>query len=257
MGGCAQNASQPDGLSVAASTPTYFDATFTRNAHWVRAEAQYTAATTFFRVTTSWGTTLVHQGTAPAPADFVADARMDPTEGFVVLNGTDRETELVQAMLDAMVARGVSPTPALAQKATTEYAAAWALAETLGLVVLPEPSYYRTAHLKGFGDGTGGMRDDGPQKVWPMPGYDASLPMPTELAGGGCCGPLICTTTMTMAGGCDSWCAAGDHCIASHSTRGCGAITPAAGICASANSAYLASYGRGDPTRYLTRHSWH
>src|SRR5262249_49366896 len=153
---------------------------------------------TFYEVTTSFGTTLAHQGTAPAPADFALDARMDPTEGFVVLNRNDAEYDLVQAMLDALIARGQSATPTVAQKATTEYAATYTLAGVLGLVRLPEPSFSHASHGGGYGDGTGGMRDDGPRQIWPAPGYDVAADLPAELVGGGCCGPLNCTTTMTM-----------------------------------------------------------
>ena len=256
-GGCFQNVSPPEGLIVAATTPTHFDATFTRNAQWVRVEVRYTASTTFYGVTTSFGTTLAHQGTEPAPASFAPDLRMDATEGFVVLNRNDAEYDLVQAMLDAMIARGQTATPTVAQKATTEYAGAYTLAEVLGLVMLPEPGYFHAVHGGGYADGTGGMRDDGPRQIWPAPGYDVAADLPAELVGGGCCGPLNCTTTMTMTSPCDAWCAAGDHCIASHSNRGCGAITPVAGVCASSNSQYLASYAKTDPTKYLKRHSWH
>src|SRR5262249_41100705 len=131
--GCAPGGvHSPSGahLVVDADTVTTFDATLSQGEKWARIEVVYTPVSTSSRLTTSLRTTLAHQGTAAAEAGFVPDARMDATDGLVILNQNDREYEVVQALLDALMARGVSATPAPAEKATPFYAAAYTTAET-------------------------------------------------------------------------------------------------------------------------------
>ena len=258
LSACTQSGSEGTrsaGLNIVKNNNTEFDATFARGDQWARMEVKYTPTTTFFRLSTSFNTTLAYQGTAPADPNFVLDSRMDPTDGFVLLNQNDKEWDVVQGMLDALMARGITPTPSIEQKTTTMYGGAYTIAEVLGLVMLADPDYYNHQHASGAEDGSGGLTD-APRTVWPAPGYDDEAMLPPELRvdpaqqswlNGSCCGPTNCYWCQNYRSGiaCDDWCAAGDHCNNSHSGRGCGTICQIGGCgvsCPHANSGYICSY---------------
>jgi hypothetical protein len=266
--GCAQSGANPTptaGLTVAKNSNTEFDAIFRNGAAWARVEVKYTPTTTFYRLTTSFNTTLAYQGTAPADPAFVLDPRMDATDGLVVLNQNDKEYAITSRMLDALMARGISATPTLDQKASTMYGGAYTIAEVLGLVMLADPTYYNAQKQVGANDRSGGLRDDGLRTVWPAPGYDDPAMLPPELRvtdgqqnylNGSCCGPTNCSNcSWPGTKSCDDWCAAGDHCNAHHSGRGCGSVCSAGGCgvwCPHANSGYICAYGNA--WNYCSRH---
>lgn len=249
LGCSAPTTSAPtDGLSMVKNSTTELDATYTSAGQWARVEVKYGPTTTFFRVTTSFNTTIVYQGTAQGDPNFVLDPRMDPSDGYVTLTQGDQEYAIVQSMMNALLERGVTATPTVQQKATTLYAGGYALAQTLGFIEMADPA----------NSGLGGQ--DGYRTVWPSPGYDDPNMLPSELRDSGeqsflngdCCGPTNCSWCDRYNSGrpCQDWCAAGDHCNAYHSSKGCGTICQigSCGVsCPHANSSYICGYGGSRP----------
>ena len=256
--GCsaATTSAPTDGLQIVRNSTTEFDAMYSSGDEWARVEVKYSPSTTFFRVTTSFNTTLVYQGTAQGDPNFILDPRMDASDGFVTLAQDDKEFHIVQLMLNALMERGVTSIPTIEQKATTLYAGGYSLAQTLGFISMADPA----------NSGLGGQ--DGYRTVWPSPGYDDPSMLPPELRAdqgaqsflnGDCCGPKNCNHCDDYNNGwpCNDWCAAGDHCNAYHSSRGCGTICQigACGVsCPHANSNYICGSGGSQPAKTFCAH---
>jgi hypothetical protein len=203
--------SAPSPLTIAASSSTSFDATYTAGGVWAHARVAYTPSTTMYEITTSHGTVVVRTGTAidgRAEASRVPDPRA--VEGVVHVGLNDAERPVLSALLDSLLAAGASAHPTRVQAGSTLYAAAFFTASALGYVT---PSTKPGDFTK--------------PTIWPYPGYYSKDDMPPELkvadglqngsGGTPCCGPFTCYNAdwnPNQAGGCDDWCAAGDACNA-------------------------------------------
>src|SRR5215469_9196121 len=113
-------ASSPGSLDIAVNSVTSFDATYHLGGGWARAHVEYTPATTFFEVSTSQGTSVVHDGTALDGRQSPAGAP-DPrsVDGVVRLGAGDPEYPLVSGLLDALERAGATAFPTRSVAGTT------------------------------------------------------------------------------------------------------------------------------------------
>lgn len=276
IAGCAP-APQSGSLSVTANSALMFDATYREGDDWVRVLVRYSPDTTFYNLTTSFGSIpLAYAGTAPGDHELINAVASDPRsdDGFLTLSARDPEYSIVQALHNALLQLGTTSRPTIAHKGTTLYGAAYTTARVLGKVHLipagdpsaeipmaPAPGQGR---LPGLSTLSPNMVED---IDWPYPGYDSYDMLPTELraptdnqnfANAHCCGPHTCKGGNYWGGtACDDWCAAGDSCN-NRALGGCGTIcpcsTPGCG-CPHSNSSRINSYTGGPcntrPKSYL------
>jgi hypothetical protein len=249
IGGCGTPSTAGDGqgsLQISRNDVKSFEATFTmKDGTWAHTLVEYTPTTTLFKIDTSFNTTLVRNGTAPAPSDWVPDPRSH--DGYLALTNQDAELPVMNAMHAAIMKMGVTDQPTPAQKGSPLYAAAYITADVLGIVAtINAPTL---------------AKDELP-KFWPYPGYDDVKLLPPELMvqtgeqsflNGSCCGPTNCyTCNWPGTASCDDWCAAGDHCNAYHGSSGCGSICP--GIsCPHSNSGAIKA--AGNAWQYCANHT--
>lgn len=237
-------------FQVSAHSVTRFDATYAIGRDSARVEVEYTPTSTRFELSTSLGTTLVHEGTAfQLQDDWRPDARTG-ADGRLVLTPADAEYALVYGLHQELLALGAAPQPTPAQRGSTLYAAAYLTARLLGDIPMD-------AAASGGEDHAGLARET---QRWPYPGYaDASL-MPDELRvqaqnGNGlitCCGPFECGGCDWVSSiACDDWCAAGDHCNKYHAGSGCGTAMffPPGGVnnCPHSDASAIKAAGTGSP----------
>jgi hypothetical protein len=272
LAACSSSKStSPTELEIASNTTTELDATLHDGAAWARVIVRYTPSTTYYELTTNRGP-LVYTGTEiafaagdPAVEASVRDILNDPRateDGYVMLTAGDPEYDLVESLLDRLVAAGASASPTPAQKGTTLYAAAYTSARVLGML--------QQEHTPG----THGLHEDEMPATWPYPGYDDVKLMPTDLAPAGvtwnqtCCGPNNCTNCEMYNWGytCGDWCAAGDHCNARHAWGrrfpnggACGSIATWPGHCPHQDSSKINAYDwvstRAGGYDYCQRHT--
>ncbi|HEX5059430.1 MAG TPA: hypothetical protein VFV99_08730, partial [Kofleriaceae bacterium] len=129
-------------LAIDRNNVTDFDATVREGPAWARVVVRYTPTTTFYELSTSYGL-LAFAGTevnfsAGDPGvdqsvrELLADSRATD-DGYVILAAGDPEYDLVEGLLDQLIAAGAVQSPTLEQKGTTLYAAAYTTARVLGM----------------------------------------------------------------------------------------------------------------------------
>jgi hypothetical protein len=264
-------------LAIASNSATEFDATLHDGAAWARIVVRYTPTTTYYELTSTHGplafsgTEIAFSAGDPAIEASVRDILSDPratNDGYVILAAGDPEYDLVESLLDQLIAAGAVESPTPAQKGTTLYAAAYTCARVLGML--------QQTHAPGSGGKYGGRH--ALPTTWAYPGYDDIKLMPTELAPAGvtwnvsCCGPNNCTECEMYNWGfaCGDWCAAGDHCNAHHGQGrnypnggGCGSIATWPGHCPHQDSGKISSYdgypppGQGNVNGPVNYCGWH
>jgi len=234
-------------LSVQQNISAGFDATYNLNDQWARIKVSYRASTDNifpeYVITTSLGTTLIHEGQMldKAPAKEAIDPRA-AVGGFVELTPADAEYPLVHGLFDGLMALGVDPRPSVEQLATPLYAAAFTSAQVLGLremrsafgmtedefqqvqkEVITFPVFPYPNHADLQKDKLKSLIGD----IWAISGENHVVPGLDQ-----CCGTCNncynCWWPGTAA--CGDWCAAGDHCNAYHGS-GCGSISTWPGHC--------------------------
>lgn len=237
-------------LVVATWSVTRFDATYTLGRDSARLEVEYTPTSTRYELSTSLGTTLVHEGTAfMLRDDWKPDARTD-AQGLLVLVPSDAEYALIYGLHQELLALGATAQPTPAQRGSTLYAAGFLTARLLGEIAGESVTSGEMDHA-----------EVAPEALrWPYPGYaDASL-VPDELRvqaqdGSGwfpCCGPIECGgCDWSGSIACDDWCAAGDHCNKYHAGSGCGTAMyfPSGGVnnCPHSDGSAIIAAGTGSP----------
>jgi hypothetical protein len=172
----------------------------------VRVVVRYAASTTFFEVATSAGITLVSDGTERRPMP----ARLHPRgeAGQLIIGPADPEYAALNGLHAALLQRGISRSPALAERGSPAYAAGYWTARLLGMLEFSPTS-------------------SGAEEVWPYPGAAApSQVCVSNPALPRCCGPCDCANGIDqnlpscapndVNSATDWWCAAGDHCNKYH-----------------------------------------
>jgi hypothetical protein len=263
--GCSS--STPGVLRVDQNIPAGFDATYTLSDQWARVQVGYKASKDNiypeYTITTSLGTTLLHDGVllqqAPAPIDPRA------TGGWVVVTPSDPEYALAQGLFNKLMELGVAPRPSTDELATPLYGAAFMAARVIGLDdmriaygMTPDDFQQLALHNEGY-------------PVFPYPNHaglagdklTSLLAQISAIQGqdfvvpglGQCCGSCnnCWRCDQLDHGACDDWCAAGDHCNQFHS--GCGTIATWPGHCPHQDSPAINAYG--NPVNYCNHHDEH
>lgn len=256
----------PGDLKVDQNIAAAFDATYTLNGQWARVQVGYRASTDNiypeYTVTTSLGTTLLHEGILLQQPAGPIDPRA--TAGWVILTPADAEYPLVHGLFEKLMDLGVAARPTTEQLATPLYGATYSVAQVIGLDEL-RLAYGMTAadfqavdqHVSSF-------------QVFPYPSHaglagDKLLALLAQISAiqgqdfvvpglGQCCGSCNnCKSCYTLNNGaCDDWCAAGDHCNQYHSSSGCGTISTWPGHCPHQDSSAINN--AGGPVRYCSNH---
>lgn len=265
--GCSSSA--PGVLKVDQNIAAGFDATYQVKDQWARVQVGYRASTDNiypeYTITTSFGTTLLHDGVLLQQEPAAIDARA--TGGWVVVTPSDPEYALAQGLFNKLMELGVSARPSPEEMATPLYGAAFSAARVIGLddmriaYGMTEADFQQLAqHAEGY-------------QVFPYPNHsglagDKLLALLAQVAAiqgqdfvvpglGQCCGSCNnCRTCRELNyGACDDWCAAGDHCNTYHSSSGCGTITTWPGHCPHQDSSAINAYG--NPVNYCNHHHEH
>src|SRR5437868_5893902 len=148
-------------LAVATQSVTRFDATYTLGRDSARVEVEYTPTSTRYELSTSLGTTLVHEGTAfMLRDDSTPDARTD-AQGLLVLVPSDAEYALIYGLHQELLALGATAQPTPAQRGSTLYAASFLTARLLGEIAVESVASGEKDHAEAAPEA----------QRWPYPGY--------------------------------------------------------------------------------------
>jgi hypothetical protein len=265
--GCSNAPSTSSGvLRVDQNISAGFDATYVQNEKWARVQVGYRASSDNiypeYTITTSFGTTLLHEGVIAQAQPAAIDPRA--TAGWVVVTANDAEYDVVHGLFDKLMALGVAARPSPDEKASPLYGAAYSTAQVLGLdetrlaYGMTEADFAKVdSHAETF-------------PVFPYPSHaglqgDKLLALLAQISAiqgqdfvvpglGACCGSCnnCAGCYMINGGACDDWCAAGDHCNQYHSSSGCGSIATWPGHCPHQDSGAI--NGAGGAGAYCSYH---